>query len=100
VDPAKVEVVVNWKKLKTVTEIRSFLGLAGYYRQFIKGFSTLETPMTRLLRKDVLFVWNGNVRKASRRKESHMSSTRMLLKKAWVQFLCRTGKRLPMPRGS
>jgi hypothetical protein len=64
VDPAKVEAVANWKQPETVTEIRSFLWLAGYYRRFIKGFSTLATPMTRLLRKDVPFVWNDKCEKS------------------------------------
>jgi hypothetical protein len=64
VDPAKVEAVANWKQPETVTEIRSFLGLAGYYRQFIKGFSTLATLMTRLLRKDTPFVWNDKCEKS------------------------------------
>jgi hypothetical protein len=49
VDPAKVEAIANWKQPKIVMEIRSFLGLAGYYRRFIKGFSTLAGLMTRLL---------------------------------------------------
>jgi hypothetical protein len=52
-DPAKVEAIANWKQPETVTEIRSFLGLAGYYCWFIKGFSTLASPLTRLLKKDV-----------------------------------------------
>ena len=58
VDPEKFEVVMSYKKLKSVFEIRSFLGLAGYYRRFIKDFSRLATPMTRLTRKEVKFEWN------------------------------------------
>ncbi|XLU29618.1 hypothetical protein S245_065684, partial [Arachis hypogaea] len=57
VDPAKVEAVMNWERPTSVTEIRSFLGLAGYYRRFIKGFSQLALPLTKLTRKDVPFVW-------------------------------------------
>ena len=49
VDPKKIEVVVEWKPPRNVTEIRSFLGLAGYYRKFVKGFSMIVAPMTRLL---------------------------------------------------
>ena len=52
VDPKKIEVVVEWKPpKKNVTEVRSFLGLAGYYRKFVKGFSMTAAPMTRLLQK-------------------------------------------------
>jgi hypothetical protein len=50
--------------LETITEIRSFLGLAGYYHRFIKGFSTLASPMMRLLKKDILFVWNEKYEKS------------------------------------
>ena len=49
VDPKKLEVVVEWKPPRNVTEVRSFLGLAGYYRRFVKGFSMTAAPMTRLL---------------------------------------------------
>jgi hypothetical protein len=58
VDPAKVEAISHWKQPETVTEIRSFLGLARYHPCFIKGFSTLAMPMTRLLKKDAPFVWS------------------------------------------
>jgi hypothetical protein len=49
VDPEKVTAVANWKRPTTITEIRSFLGLAGYYRRFIEGFSKIAKPMTKLL---------------------------------------------------
>ena len=49
VDPKKIEVVVDRKPPRNVTEVRSFLGLASYYRRFVKGFSMIATPMTRLL---------------------------------------------------
>ena len=58
VDPRKIEVTIEWKPSRNVTEVRSFLGLAGYYRRFVKGFSMIATPMTRLLQKNVKFEWN------------------------------------------
>ena len=47
-DPEKVEALISWERLKSVFDIRSFLGLAGYYRRFIEYFSRLAAPMTRL----------------------------------------------------
>lgn len=57
VDPSKVKDVLNWKPPTDVGQIRSFLGLAGYYRRFIEGFSKLAKPMTALLKKNAKFVW-------------------------------------------
>ncbi|WVZ55066.1 hypothetical protein U9M48_005779 [Paspalum notatum var. saurae] len=57
VDPRKVQDVLNWKVPTTATKIRSFLGLAGYYRRFIEGFSKIAKPMTTLLGKNVKFEW-------------------------------------------
>jgi hypothetical protein len=58
VDPAKVKEIVMWSVPTTVTEIRSFLGLAGYYRRFIEGFSKIAKPMTSLLEKVREFKWD------------------------------------------
>ncbi|WVZ89388.1 hypothetical protein U9M48_035803, partial [Paspalum notatum var. saurae] len=59
-DPSKVEDMLNWKQPKTITEIRSFLGLAGYYRRFIKDFSKNAKPMTSLTKKNAKYVWSPN----------------------------------------
>ena len=66
VDPAKVEAVVKWESPKLATEIRSFVGLAGYYRRFIEGFSQIVAPLTLLTRKDQPFTWRTSVRRAFR----------------------------------
>ena len=58
VDPEKIEVIIEWKPQRNVTKVRSFLGLAGYYRRFVKGFSMTTAPMTRLLQKNVRFEWS------------------------------------------
>ena len=57
VDPQKIEAVVNWKPPKNVFEVRSFLGLAGYYRKFVEGFFMIAAPLTNLTRKDVKYDW-------------------------------------------
>ena len=58
VDPKKVRDVLSWKPPQDVSEIRSFLGMAGYYRRFIEGFSKLAKPMTTLLEKNAKSVWS------------------------------------------
>ncbi|KAI3770409.1 hypothetical protein L6452_01541 [Arctium lappa] len=57
VDPVKIEAIKGWEAPKTPSEVRSFLGLAGYYRKFIQDFSRIATPLTALTRKNVKFVW-------------------------------------------
>ncbi|GKB28792.1 putative reverse transcriptase domain-containing protein [Tanacetum coccineum] len=57
VDPAKIESIKDWASPKSPTEIHQFLGLAGYYRRFIEGFSKIAKPMTKLTQKKVKFEW-------------------------------------------
>nr|ABA92058.1 retrotransposon protein, putative, Ty3-gypsy subclass [Oryza sativa Japonica Group] len=59
VDPANVESVTKWTPPRTVTQVRSFLGLAGYYRRFIENFSKIAKPMTQLLKKEEKFIWSA-----------------------------------------
>ncbi|GJZ44102.1 reverse transcriptase domain-containing protein [Tanacetum coccineum] len=57
VDPAKIEAVKNWASPTTPTEIRQFLGLAGYYRRFIKDFSKIAKSLTELTQKNKKYIW-------------------------------------------
>jgi hypothetical protein len=56
VDLSKVQEVLDWKRLRTVHQVRSFLGLSGYYRRFIPNFSKIAKPITDLLKKEEKFV--------------------------------------------
>ncbi|KAG8502445.1 hypothetical protein CXB51_000382 [Gossypium anomalum] len=58
VDPSKISAIMDWKPPRNVSEVHSFLGLAGYYRRFVKGFSMIVTPLTKSLQKDVKFEWS------------------------------------------
>ena len=57
-DPAKVKEIVAWSIPTTVTEVQSFLGLAGYYQRFFEGFSKIAKPMTSLMEKEREFKWD------------------------------------------
>ena len=57
-DSKKVEVIIEWKPPRNVTEVRNFLGFLGYYRRFAKGFSMTAAAMTRFLQKNVKFKWS------------------------------------------
>jgi hypothetical protein len=58
VDPGKVRDVLDWKPPISVTQVRSFLGLAGYYRRLILNFSKISKPITELLKKGNKYVWS------------------------------------------
>ena len=78
-DPEKVEAVMSWERPKSVFEIRSFLGLAGYYRRFIEDFFRLAAPMTRLTRKEVKFEWNDLYEKAFQELKRRLTSAPILI---------------------
>ena len=79
VDPAKVEAVMRWERPKSVFEIRSFLGLAGYYRRFIKNFSRIACPMTRLTRKGVSFDWNDKCEESFQELKKRLTTAPVLI---------------------
>jgi hypothetical protein len=72
-DPSKVQEVMEWKPPKSVHQIRSFLGLAGYYRRFILDFSGIGKPMTELLNKRVKFLWSEACEKAFHTLRQHLT---------------------------
>jgi len=57
-DPGKIEAVLHFPTPRNVTNVRSFLGLTGYYRKYVKGYSSLAGPLFALTRKDAAFVWD------------------------------------------
>jgi len=78
VDPKKIEAVLKWERPTNVTEIRSFLGLARYYRRFIEGFSIMASPMTRLTRKEVKFEWSKDCEASFQELKSRLISAPVL----------------------
>ena len=79
VDLKKVEAVMSWERLNLVFEIRSLLGLVGYYRRFIEDFSRLAAPMTRLTRKEVKFEWNDLCEEAFQELKRRLISAPILI---------------------
>nr|GEU46458.1 retrotransposable element Tf2 [Tanacetum cinerariifolium]GEV25795.1 retrotransposable element Tf2 [Tanacetum cinerariifolium] len=78
VDPAKIEPIKDWASPKTPIEIRQFLGLAGYYRRFIEGFSKIAKPMTKLTQKNVKFDWSEKAEAAFQLLKQKMCSAPIL----------------------
>ncbi|XP_035837185.1 uncharacterized protein LOC118485060, partial [Helianthus annuus] len=78
VDPTKVEAITKWPRPTSVTEIRSFLGLAGYYRRFVERFSVIALPLTKLLRKGVKYSWNEEQEKSFEELKKRLVSSPIL----------------------
>jgi hypothetical protein len=78
VDPDKVQEVMNWKPPTTFRQIRSFLGLAGYYRRFIPDFSRITKPIIELLKKEAKFVWGQKCEDAFHALRQHLTTTPVL----------------------
>ncbi|XP_070046048.1 uncharacterized protein [Nicotiana tomentosiformis] len=78
VDPQKTESVKNWPKPTTPTEIRSFLGLAGYYRRFVEGFSSFAAPLTKLTQKAVKFQWSYACEQSFQELKKRLTTTPVL----------------------
>jgi hypothetical protein len=78
IDPEKVQEVMDWKPPTTVRQIRSFLGLARYYRRFIPDFSRIAKPMTELLKKGVKYEWSQKCEDAFHTLRQHLTTAPVL----------------------
>ncbi|XP_075473862.1 uncharacterized protein LOC142504906 [Primulina tabacum] len=78
VDPKKVEAITEWPKPKNAIDIRSFLGLAGYYRKFVEGFSSIAISLTRLTQKNSKFIWDEDCEKSFQTLKEKLASTPVL----------------------
>ena len=78
VDPKKIEVVLDWKPPRNVTEVGSFLGLAGYYRKFVKGSSITAAPMAILLQKNVKYEWSEKCQRSFDKLKAFLTETPVL----------------------
>jgi hypothetical protein len=78
VDSSKIEVVSKWQSPKSVTEIHSFLGLAGYYRRFIENFSKIAKPMTELLKSNMPYVCSDKCEASFQELKTRLTTTPVL----------------------
>ncbi|KAL2233225.1 UNVERIFIED_CONTAM: Transposon Tf2-12 polyprotein [Sesamum indicum] len=78
-DPSKVKAIMEWRVPKNATEVRSFLGLAGYYRRFVEGFSIIVGPLTKLLRKGVEFQWTEQCQQSFDELKKRLTSNPILV---------------------
>ena len=85
VDLGKVEAVVSWRRPRSVTDIKSFLGLAGYYRRFIPGFSSLALPLTWLTRKEISFFWDDSCEQSFQELKTKLTSAPVLAVSSGVE---------------
>jgi hypothetical protein len=78
VDPLKVESVTKWEQPLNVTDIRSFLGMAGYYHMSIENFSKIAKPMTELLKNNTKFEWSGACERSFHELKRRLTTTPVL----------------------
>ncbi|KAL5541422.1 hypothetical protein UlMin_043466 [Ulmus minor] len=78
IDDILIEAVLRWERPKNVSEIRSFLGLAGYYRRFVENFSRIAMPLTRLTKKEVKYTWDDQCEEAFQELKKRLTSAPIL----------------------
>ncbi|GKD92910.1 putative reverse transcriptase domain-containing protein [Tanacetum coccineum] len=100
VDPAKIESIKDWASPKTPIEIRQFLGLVGYYRRFIEGFSKIARPMTKLTQKSMKFDWGEKVEAAFQLLKQKLCSAPILAlpegSENFMVYCCKTRMKFPL----
>jgi len=74
----KIEPIKDWPRPANVTEVQSFLELAGYYRRLVEGFSQIITPLTQLTRKSEKFIWGENQEKSFQELKTRLASASVL----------------------
>ncbi|XP_070014291.1 uncharacterized protein [Nicotiana sylvestris] len=79
VDPKKIEAVQSWSKPSLAAEIHSFLGLAGYYRRFVQGFSSIASPLTKLTQKGAPFLWSDKCKERFQKLKTVLTTTPVLV---------------------
>ena len=78
-DPSKIQAIMNWERLTSVTKIKRFFGLASYYHRFIKGFSHISLPLTKLTTKYAPFVWAADCGKSFQELKEKLTTTLVLV---------------------
>jgi len=78
VESSKIRAIQAWPKLKNVTDVRSFLGMCGYYRKFVKGFASIATPLSKLMCKNIEFTWTKECEEAFQKLKQVMTETPVL----------------------
>ena len=84
-DPKKVETIKNWPQIDSVKKLRAFLGLAGYYRKFIKGYAQIALPLSNLLKSDVPFQWTQDQEEAKKALSEAITQSPILQKLDFTQ---------------
>ncbi|KAA3461997.1 DNA/RNA polymerases superfamily protein [Gossypium australe] len=85
---SKISAIVDWKSSQNVSEVKSFLGVGGYYKRFVKGFSMIATPMMRLLQKDVKFEWTKKCQQSFEKLKALLTEAPFLVQlKLWKEFM-------------
>ena len=78
IDLSKVEAINSWSRPTNPSEVRSFLGLAGYYRRFVEGFSKTASPLTQLTRKGITFKWTETYEQSFQELKKRLTSAPIL----------------------